>query len=422
MPKGCQECDVCGNSVGVRCKICPECGKVLHRKGGRPKGTTVAAGYKRSGGRPEGTSQAAGYSVSKSGGRPEGTSQAAGYSVSKSGGRLEGTSQAAGYSVGKSGGRPEGTSQAAGYRVGGQARPDSIKLELADISVDATASESDITDQVNMPEDTLRQCTRRVVQQRRFDARPLGEAICWQCGKVLWSRLDSNHTCLVRPPYSLSEDDAPASAYLRAVPDCNLTFVKPGREDTFESDRWYCCSYCHTHQIPLEFHVGDVFTSDPTDLKTVVEWDMQKPEPVAALRNTYETGQVSLAGLFSTAVRDAGFAQWKHVQGEVNAIHKLDRHYYGLFGFLACKEEGIVAGLDLTAMVAQRGLPDFFVTLSAYDCWPQTQATLSRGWGVSPSKEENEDLARNVDDRQAAGQELLASTWRRVGGKHLDCC
>ena len=32
-----------------------------------------------------------------------------------------------------------------------------------------------------------------------------------------------------------------------------------------------------------------------------------------------------------------------------------------------------------------------------------TQATLSRGWGASPSKEEYEDLARNVDDRQAAG-------------------
>ena len=24
--------------------------------------------------------------------------------------------------------------------------------------------------------------------------------------------------------------------------------------------------------------------------------------------------------------------QWKHVQGEVNAIHKLDRHYYGMEG------------------------------------------------------------------------------------------
>ena len=362
---------------------------------------------------------------------------------------------------------------------------------------------------------------------------------------------------------------------------------------------------------------------------------MCKPEPVAALRNTYETGQVSLTGLFSTTVRDAGFAQWKHVQGEVNAMHKLDRHYYGLFGFLACKEKSIEAsssnpgsslrihralkwfkdhnslyqtffanyetlfrsvkpgfvnpellecqdiplqdllqdevvgmafpvdsryydqfpliygedeadiaglqhpqnsvpqcresvrdlvhtqygeidlepkafphlhpwgyggwhykcelnfsphvkmrlfdvrgwfaedphyvffkfdymtkrllrgyasrrtvktgqlteplsatkvrqgekasesyqiygteiprtvpgslqhwksfGLDLTAMVAQRGLPDFFVTLSAYDCWPQTQSTLASGWGSSPSEDEYEDLARDVDNRRPAG-------------------
>ena len=235
--------------VEIQClcvvKKCSQCGKVLHSKGGRPKGTTGAAGYRVSAGRPDGTNQAAGYSVGKSGGRPDGTNQAAGYSV------------------GKSGGRPQGTSQAAGYRVGGQARPDSLKSELAEISEDATASESEVADQVNMSEDTLRRCTRRVVQQRRFDARPLAEAICWQCGKVLWSKPDSNHTCLMNPPHGLSEDDAPASAYLRAVPDCNLTFVTPGREDTFESDRWYCCSYCHTHQIPLEFHVGDVFSSDP---------------------------------------------------------------------------------------------------------------------------------------------------------------
>jgi len=34
------------------------------------------------------------------------------------------------------------------------------------------------------------------------------------------------------------------------------------------------------------------------------------------------------------------------VQGEVNAIHKLDRHYYGIFGCLACKEEGIPTSSD----------------------------------------------------------------------------
>jgi len=48
------------------------------------------------------------------------------------------------------------------YRVGGQARPDCLKSELAEISGDATASESDVTNQVNMSEDALRQCTQRV--------------------------------------------------------------------------------------------------------------------------------------------------------------------------------------------------------------------------------------------------------------------
>ena len=36
--------------------------------------------------------------------------------------------------------------------------------------------------------------------------------------------------------------------------------------------------------------------------------------------------------------------------------------------------------LDLTAFVQQRGLPEFFVTFSANDGWPQTQSTLARGW------------------------------------------
>ena len=30
--------------------------------------------------------------------------------------------------------------------------------------------------------------------------------------------------------------------------------------------------------------------------------------------------------------------QWHHIQGEVNALHKLDKHYYGLFGFMLMNE------------------------------------------------------------------------------------
>ena len=48
-----------------------------------------------------------------------------------------------------------------------------------------------------------------------------------------------------------------------------------------------------------------------------------------------------MCGLFTTTVKDAGVSQWHHIQGEVNAIHKLDRHYYGMFGFLASKDNSI---------------------------------------------------------------------------------
>ena len=64
------------------------------------------------------------------------------------------------------------------------------------------------------------------------------------------------------------------------------------------------------------------------------------PNSVANLANRYERGQVSLCGLFSTTVKDAEMSRFSHVQGEVNSLGKLD-HYYGMFGFLASKDEGI---------------------------------------------------------------------------------
>ena len=48
-------------------------------------------------------------------------------------------------------------------------------------------------------------------------------------------------------------------------------------------------------------------------------------------------------------------------------------------------------GLDLVSFVEQRGLPDFFLTLTAYDGWPQVQATLTHGWGASST---SKDLAK----------------------------
>ena len=68
---------------------------------------------------------------------------------------------------------------------------------------------------------------------------------------------------------------------------------------------------------------------------------MSLPVQIQALANQYECGQVSLCGLFSSTVREASVTQYRHLQGEVNAIIKLDKHYHDLFGFLAVKDSDI---------------------------------------------------------------------------------
>ena len=40
-------------------------------------------------------------------------------------------------------------------------------------------------------------------------------------------------------------------------------------------------------------------------------------------------------------MKDAGISRFSHVQGEAHSLGKLDRHYYGIFGSLAGKDEGI---------------------------------------------------------------------------------
>ena len=55
------------------------------------------------------------------------------------------------------------------------------------------------------------------------------------------------------------------------------------------------------------------------------------------------------------------------------------------------------------AFVEQRDLPNFFLTLTAYDGWPQVQATLREGWGARASELEVQDLAKDLFDRQPVG-------------------
>ena len=54
---------------------------------------------------------------------------------------------------------------------------------------------------------------------------------------------------------------------------------------------------------------------------------MTVPKPLKELCNKYELGQVGLCGLFSDTVKKASMSQYQHLQGETNAIKKLDRHF-----------------------------------------------------------------------------------------------
>ena len=78
------------------------------------------------------------------------------------------------------------------------------------------------------------------------------------------------------------------------------------------------------------------------------------PSQVICLKTEFEKCQVALCGIFSTTVKkDAKRHQWRHIQGEVNTLHKLDKHYYGMFGFLLMNEK-ISANLSNNFCIYER--------------------------------------------------------------------
>ena len=375
--------------------------------GGRPEGTTSTAGYKvgTSGGRPEGTTSTAGYKVGTSGGRPEGTTSTAGYKVSTSGGRPECTTSTAGYKVGTSGGRPKGTTSTAGCGVGisggrppgttatagfcasagrpkhapitnetqagkspglakqtgtesgysagvSEGQPSMAvakkgnKLQKSTQTLIMATTNNEQNDEewntdsemVNVSAGKLRKLETLITQQKKFDSKPLGKAVCWSCGRILHANVDGNRTSLVSAK-GMTEAQAPASAYLKALPyDNGLTF-------THISGKWYSCSTCKRGKvIPADQHVGDVLLPLPSNApKRSDLWNLHMPDALGNLANDYEKRIVSLCGLFSTTVREVTPTQSRHVLGQVFMGHKLDRQYYGMFGFLAASEEDVKA-------------------------------------------------------------------------------
>ena len=60
-------------------------------------------------------------------------------------------------------------------------------------------------------DDLLSVCSRRIAQQRTYDKKPLGVAVCYGCGHMLWSCVDGAHGCY----YSLGRD---GTGHTRDVP------------------------------------------------------------------------------------------------------------------------------------------------------------------------------------------------------------
>jgi len=139
--------------------------------------------------------------------------------------------------------------------------------------------------------------------------------MCYCCGSILWSRVDNCHTHLVK--LDLNNENIPAVAYQHAM-------VASGRgylNYRHKSGKLYSCSVCSSYKNPSEynmtFHVGK------TDTFSIVDWDMVYPAQLTCLKTEIEKCQVALCGIFSTTVKDAKMHQWRHIQGEVNALHKL---------------------------------------------------------------------------------------------------
>ena len=101
---------------------------------------------------------------------------------------------------------------------------------------------------------------------------------------MLWTSVDKAHAFLVDKPSHMTREDAPASAYLRAVPNCSHPLCIK-----VVILLWYCYSHCKSASVPAMMNVENVFGEGESDIKPVPEWDMKIPAPVKALCNKYET-------------------------------------------------------------------------------------------------------------------------------------
>ena len=177
-----------------------------------------------------------------------------------------------------------GTTAEKGYGTGGGRLPDNkVGKHIEFRGIDSPDKWDTPKDKINLIPDILERCAQRVIQQRRFDKKPLAKALCWQCGRILLTTVNGAHTFLVEPPHGMSCEQAPAMAYLRTLDACSLTFEYV-LNDKY---RWYSCAQCRSLKIQPDQYVGKLMNDDG-DLLPVQEWQMKRPSVLAALNNQYE--------------------------------------------------------------------------------------------------------------------------------------
>ena len=111
----------------------------------------------------------------------------------------------------------------------------------------------------------LHKCASLIVQQRKFDSEPLAIGLCYSSGRVLWNSSHAHYSGRVTPPSGMIPDDDPATAYLKASPNSNLTFVRVKAD----SEKWLCCPQCKIYEVLPNQHVGDVLESGTCNVKPV---------------------------------------------------------------------------------------------------------------------------------------------------------
>ena len=316
-------CPNCNIHYNIRKKSC-ECGCVFCKKPGRRMGSTRTAGFSVSSGRPASNVD---IELHVPNGRPFGTNCDASLSVSTS----------CPFSM-----EPikTNTIQSADDSVVRETEFHNDMCSTTEFTEDKLLAQHmkqlDLpnawdTDTTNLSDNLLLRVKKRIGQQIRFDAKPLGVAMCYCCGSILWSRVDNSHTHLVK--LTIDEETIPAVAYQYAMATNGRGYL----DYRHKSGKLYACSVCSSYKSPAEysitFHVGKTHRSSTS------EWDMVYPSQVVCLKTAFEKCQVALCGIFSTTIKDAKRHQWQHIQGEVNALHKLDKHYYGMFGFLVMNEK-----------------------------------------------------------------------------------